>query len=105
MAKKPKQKTVLAWHVLPREKWLMYGIHTAVEVGKPLSAHGNLKMCRNGLHAATTEKMARHWFKIAHPYSKRGYMCRVRLSGKIIGPKKSKYCARTRTVISMKKIR
>jgi hypothetical protein len=86
-------KSILAWHWLPQDRRLAYGIRALVEEGMVLEVGEPLELCNHGLHASKNILDAM-W------YAKGPIICRVELSGKFVFDQ-SKFCATRRKCLWM----
>ena len=86
-------KSILAWHWLPQDRRLAYGIRTLVEEGMVLEVGEPLELCNHGLHASKN-------ILDAMRYAKGPIICRVELSGKFVFDQ-SKFCATRRKCLWM----
>lgn len=103
-----KRREVYGWHVLPLDKKLRYHDGRKVQLNQPLRAYGPLGMCSNGLHASKTPGDALHWWRQIAPGP--GWLTIVRLSrerlcNNLLFNDPQKWCARTRTVLGMTKLK
>ena len=82
---------MLAWHFLPEDRKLRWGMREVVLPGLKLAVPPPLKMCRHGLHAGIRAIDALR-------YAPGPVVCRVELGGEILEDE-DKCCATERTCV------
>jgi hypothetical protein len=85
-----------AWHIVPLSGYRYDSTLDAPHVGQVLEVDPDrLKLCSYGLHASMT-------VEDAAKFVPSGYLCRVRLSGRMLW-QSDKICAERREILSMER--